>query len=79
MKTVTVNGRRVQILGEFRTLEYAFEMAERMPTWGCVLMGEFDDIEDPDSGWYWVTTRADGQRLERAGYEVITRSMLARD
>ena len=66
---LTIDNRRITTF-PFRSLELALEAADRMKGGGSVLMG--------DCPYYWVTTRGDGQRLERAGYEVITRSSLER-
>ncbi len=49
----------------------AFNSAERHPRYSDrVVMG--------DCPWYWVVSPADSQRLERAGYEIVTRSSLTR-
>ncbi len=51
-----VNGRTIHI-SAFRSLELAFQSAERHPGYANhVIMG--------DCPWYWVVSPADGQRLD---------------
>jgi hypothetical protein len=70
IRSLTLDGRRIQI-SPFRNLELAFSSAERHPGWAnMVVMG--------DCPWYWVVSPADASRLERAGYEIVTRSRFIR-
>jgi hypothetical protein len=70
IRSLTLGGRLIQIRA-FRNLELAFSSAERHPGWAfCVVMG--------DCPWYWVVSPADASRLERAGYEIVTRSQFTR-
>lgn len=54
-------------IAAFRSLELANIYADRCVKTHWIVMGD----NDGESGEYWVTTPADAQRLERAGYEMV--------
>jgi len=69
-QTLELNGRTIHI-SAFLSLDLAFVAAEHHPGYANhVIMG--------DCPWYWVVSPVDGQRLERAGYEMVTRSSFTR-
>lgn len=53
----------------FTNLHLALDNADRRKA-GTVIQG--------DDGYYWVMTLAQAVKLEAAGYEIVTRSMLHR-
>jgi hypothetical protein len=62
MKTLNVNGRRITIQFQMRSLALARSFALGCDRPMFVVMGD-DDC-------FWIVGGADAQRLERAGYEL---------
>jgi hypothetical protein len=68
MTTITLNNRRITAF-RFHRLELALRTAGRKQGL-AVVMGDCPE--------YWLVSMADAQRLETAGYELVTQSVVAR-